>query len=274
MISTVAPIKLQTVLIDAFRIADGHSGITHDDVLEAAAAGWEHMFNYSIYQNMMSVKKITTPHKVDLPSKWHQIHYVMYKPLTDTTSSEDETIKTSITACDEEVTERDAVELKTTLINTGWQYMMPGHSSNAMAYMSSDSPCLGCPCDHSFEIEAKCCMTVSPKEGYVMIFYRRPPMDENGDYLIPDMAEVKLALKNYVMMEINERLWNQGESGAQGRYLQYLRQWEITNAAAIGQMLKPSLSELYAIATQNRLVRTDSPARMFERTGFEGYNPW
>lgn len=269
-------VKLQSVLLDVFRIVDVNDGITVDDVIEAAAEGWTRLYNYKIYEDKIVLKPVNN-YKAEMPNDWQRIHSVQYKKhLTeDEITNLLEYIETvTVNNEDKDVIEKKQVAYsKMSKSIVEWEYMKVGHNNITLSRMSEGSPNLSCTsCLKSFTVQDGCTITTSECDGYVLITYQRAPRDSDGDFLIPNLAKVNAALKSFCLMSINEKLWHMGEQGAEGKFKYYARDWAWRRAAAIGDMKRLNLAEYYSVVTMNKYFHNDPYATIFAGHGFERTN--
>ena len=98
-------------------------------------------------------------------------------------------------------------------------------------------------------------MTTSFKNGFVAIAYLQYPLDEEGNFLVPDDADMIDALTTYCMLRIWEKRWNMMEEGADSRMKWYSEKWKVLRPGVYGKFTLPSIDNLENIRTmRNRLI--------------------
>lgn len=333
-------IKLESILQDIYRILDSNSGITEDDLMESAAAGMSHLYNYKLYERALYINTVDN-FKMILPD-FYEVEAVFFKEEMDSAELDevvesvqvdlsDEDINSSFSAINKDnfttigtgrLSRKSVFQSAKAATNRGWIPMTLGHgitnlynmkvmqaaivkceqeelmntvicntdatsttsitdqimttttvmnlttgeSSTGSVTTSSNVNSLKegcynkykhlCPSchNHSYSV-SNGTLTVSRPNGYVMVYYKRTPRDEDGDLIIPNHPLVNEALKAYVMMEFHERQTVFHMEGSFRLYQSYLEKWERLSAAASGELVKPSLDEHIEITNLNRMFK-------------------
>ena len=92
------------------------------------------------------------------------------------------------------------------------------------------------------------------KDGHVCIAYDRYPIDEEGDFLIPDKESVKQAITNYCLAHIFEKRMIMMEQGAQGLFEWYFRKAEVDMTKAKAEMMMPGVDVYENLRQMQRLI--------------------
>lgn len=292
-------IRLESVLADVYRLIDPNMGISEDDILESAASAMSHLYNYKIYEKAMCVRRVCN-YKAALPTDFQSIESVMYtltKPDDIEVKTKDQSVCVTCTAtatddcisadastivtytasnCNDdgefEVTKKELFELLQCNCWNNWGYLMIGDHPATLAKICDSSPNLGCVCHHSFSLKGGMINT-SFEEGYIAITYRRPPKDNEGKLLIPNLANTIEAIKAYVFMEIYQKKMHMSHQGAEGRYERYKLEWGYKFAEAMTEQMMPNLPEWYGILSLNTMIKNDPPSRIFStNNSFERIN--
>jgi len=112
-------------------------------------------------------------------------------------------------------------------------------------------------------------IVTSFKTGYIMISYIRTPLDEHGDYLIPNDEELLQGLRFYNLYRIWEKRWNMKEEGSRERFEHYLHQWGLYKGMIRGKFKLPTADQQQNIIeySQSLLPKSQSYKSYFGRLG-------
>lgn len=91
------------------------------------------------------------------------------------------------------------------------------------------------------------CIHTSVNKGDACVAYMQYPVDENGDFLIPDDVEVITAIRYYVSMMLWELRMNMKEEGAAQMFDRYLGLWETHKTKVVGKLLMPDIDTMQNI---------------------------
>lgn len=91
------------------------------------------------------------------------------------------------------------------------------------------------------------CIHTSVSKGDACIAYMQYPVDENGDFLIPDDTDVITALRYYVSMRLWELRMNMKEEGTERMFDKYLALWETHKTKVVGKLLMPDIDTIQNI---------------------------
>lgn len=265
-------VPLESILVDIYRVIGSNYPVSEDDLLESAALALDHLLTYKMFEKVACLK-IIDDHNVEISEPFSEIEAVLYSPVLEDDDLSEIIQTTTVDICNHTVSKKSLYSLIKCNCLSKWKWLSVGHSISTMM-QNCDVPPIGCACDDSYIVKGNM-INISQKNGYVIVIYKRVIKDdETGSLLMPDHPLVKLAIKNYVLMEIYERKMLMHEEGSIGLYDRYLKQWEISSASAIGETIKPSLPEWIEIVKLNRFFKDDSPYRIFDQTGFEKFNPF
>ena len=117
--------------------------------------------------------------------------------------------------------------------------------------------CTWCPnlqstCDYVYTINKQGELMTNIEEGYVCISYLSEPVDENGDLLIIDDADIQNALASYVMFKLWETKMHLHEENAINVRNIYLQQWEKLARKVKGKLNIQQLDSEAIAAYQHR----------------------
>jgi hypothetical protein len=101
-----------------------------------------------------------------------------------------------------------------------------------------------------YTLMANGCIHTSFSTGDVCISFMKYPMDENGDFLIPDHIDVIQAITYYVNTRIWEKRMNMKEEGARQMFEMYLGLFETAATKATGKLMMPDIDTLQNIKDQ------------------------
>jgi len=85
------------------------------------------------------------------------------------------------------------------------------------------------------------CIHTSFATGDICVSYMRYPMDENGEFLIPDNPTFIRAITYYISMKIWERRMNMKEEGAYNMFNMYLDLWSALSTRVAGELMMPDI---------------------------------
>jgi len=103
------------------------------------------------------------------------------------------------------------------------------------------------PASLEYTILPNGCIHTSVNKGDICIAYLQYPVDENGDFLIPDRVTVIRAITYYVSMKIWELRMNMKEEGAYNMFNAYLDLWTTLATRSVGELLMPDIDTMQNI---------------------------
>ena len=223
-------------------------------VLENAAKAMEKLAVKTQVENKIFFTKVTN-HKAVLPQGIYQLNMIAYKVNNTLDETDIEEIKREVGINNDNYYE--GFTTSSYFRNNYWP-MRYNTSEFGHQYMCEDCKNIDTPGEHSFTIEPNGCITTSLQNGYICISYLRYPVNEEGDFLIPNNPDVIEAIKSYCLMRIFEKRFNMKEEGV-GLILQYWStKWNHLYPKSVGSLMMPSLDEYENIKNMtNRLVPVD-----------------
>ena len=237
---SIENIPLSAALADVYSIVDGNT-ISEHDVLEWASHGFRKLKVKQLYESTTSFIKVVN-HVAKLPIGVKMIEQIYYKEeFVDDDISNIEVYTSNADTFS--VTKSNSDFMQSNYYTSSWSPLRLATSTFHNQVVLRDSPNYRCRCEHEYSINKNNCVVTSFEEGYLAVSYLRFPMNDEGEFLIPDDINILVAIKNYVLMKIWEKRYNFKEDGAEGRFQNYLRLWEITRAATIGKIMMFSVDE-------------------------------
>lgn len=97
-------------------------------------------------------------------------------------------------------------------------------------------------------------LTVSEPNGYIVIEYYAELQDDNGNFLIPDMEELKLAMSHYVVAQYYRDRVTNAEQNSNQLYMQNLQQAKTWLMDARAQLIGSNIN----IPLHRELINYDS----------------
>ena len=276
-------IPLESVLKDTYMLLKD-TDISEDLVMEFAVRGMEHMVVYQTYEKAVCILRVENS-QVAYPHGMLGIEGVMYKAQMD--KQDEQFFATSNLNV---AFEYDKVygELKLTskceeyhivdfrmqrFGNCGWKYLSLSNNSWDRSILCDTSANLHSSCGQWFIPDnTNSRFITSFDKGWIAVAYYRFPMNEAGQFLVPDHPLYNEALDTYVLYKISQRQWHMSVQGAETRYKHYLDKWEELAAAAVGELMMPSLPDYINIDKQNRFFKDDGSTKVFGGGGSERIN--
>jgi hypothetical protein len=237
--TSIETTPLSAALADIYSVIDGTT-ISEVNVLEWASVGFKKLKCKQLYEQTTAFIKVVN-HMAKLPSGIKMIEQIFYKNdwvETDTTNILTYTSDTP----DFVVTENYIEFLQSPYYTDRWLPLRLTSSTFHNQVVMKDSPNYRARCEEEYSINKNNCVITSFDSGYLAVSYLRFPM-EDGEFLIPDDVGIIGAIKNYVLMRMWEKRMNFKEEGAERMFEKYLRLWEVTKAATIGNIMLFSIDE-------------------------------
>lgn len=243
--------------------------VTEDNILEWASEAMEELTTYKAYQQKICVTEVIN-HKVPIPVGLYGLEMILKQVYPE--DATDKVDISDITTWDsEEPSYAPTESVVDFLINPkilrGWTPLAISDSILDMAVLCNDSPLLEKPdrlrlrCEHVFSIDfAHRQFVTSFESGKVAIAYLSAPMNDAGQFLIPNNEHLKKAIEAYCMKRIWESRLNHGDDRnfSMRMYLQYSKEYELLSTKTVGEQLMPSLSSYANLRNLNKMVREDS----------------
>lgn len=238
--TSVENIPLSAALADIYSIVDGNT-VSEIDFLEWASQGFRKFKCKQLYEQTTAFIKVVN-HMAKLPTGVKIIEQIFYK--SDFLEADVDNILTySSDSPDFIITKEYTAFLQSSYYNEHWLPLRLTSSSFHNQVVIQDSPNYRARCEEEYSINKNNCVITSFDNGYLAVSYLRFPM-QDGEFLIPDDVDILVALKNYVLMRMWEKRMNFKEEGAERMFDKYLRLWEITKAATVGNIMLFSIDEL------------------------------
>ena len=243
-------IPLNAVLQPVYAVLRNDTIINSDDILEFAAHALEDIRVYKMCQKSLCFLRVDN-YKTKLPLALYGVEAVYYVVDIDCTSEAYNMILSTTTACTSSeaqctVTSNNLSTVYTELgKNTSiWKPLRYNTDGRNLSLFQSNCVNLAVHCEYSFsfDLQAHSILTTFQK-GYLAVVYFRAPMNDEGDFLIPDSPEVIEAIRLYCMKKIWEARMNMREDGAGQIYKEYSQQYEVAFARAVGNMMMPTEQE-------------------------------
>lgn len=260
-------VNIKSVLQDIYRIVEQRGDIfSEDDMIESASAAASHLFNYKFLETAICIKCVDN-HKVVLDD-YYDVWHVMYKDCLEGDELNDIIQTTKVELSEDgtgQVTYNDVYDVRRSLSHYSWNNMTLAHSIAGMVDACADDIGFHDCCNYTYSVKGDV-MSVSPKDGYVIVVYRRILRDEDGDLLIPNIANVNEAIRTYVLWEMHEKEFNMHREGSVSRVDRYFARWQEQSAAAMSELMMPSLPEYVSMVSEtNRYSKiNDDPSRLHD----------
>jgi hypothetical protein len=263
--NTYKLVPVNSVLQDIYRVFDSTdpSIMSEDNILEAAYHAAHQLYNYKYYQESICVGVVNN-YNIVIPD-YQKIHAVYWKQQVSDQEVSDVIYTTNTQLNDEGniITNKLVYDYKTAQAISKWELCFPKHSLETMINMNIHEDHKTCEsCNITYSVKG-CLMTLSKYDGYVLIIYKTLLRDDDGNLLIPFVPEVFEAIKNYVIMEIHQRLANSHREGSFRLFEKYEDRWFKSQAAARLELLMLDLPEWISMSQEtNKLVQgTDNIER-------------
>lgn len=282
MYNTSNWVSIKSALSDFFIMADD-SVLPESDLLELASIALQEITTFKIFEYALCFADVCN-YKATIPRDYSSIEFVMYRK--DSSATEELTyIKTLTTKCENCVTYESGSVTLTKFAFTdyiscqsctqGWKFLpiswTPLDRYKSKFYLCEYSPSLLRTCNDSFSPNPDGTITTTFEEGKVLYAYRKYPRDENGDFLIPDIPEIKRAIKAYLFMSYWQKLSFKDDQGAHGKYKDYAREWELAAANARGRQILSDANGYIKMAKDSKLMKEGSPFDIWINTGYEHF---
>lgn len=226
-INAVVPDILDTVDESLFSIADA---------VEFASKAMSQMDIYETFEEAVSIRKIEG-YQGYLPCGLLQVNQILYKRdfiLTETDECE-------CKAANKVYKDFSAKHfIGSDYVSKNWFPLRASTNSFMTSVLCANSPNLNTSCQYEYTILPSGKIVTSFKEGWIIISYLRTPMDEDGNFLIPNDEELIQTLRTYIMYRLWEKRWNMKEDGSRERFEYYRGQWGLYKNMMRGKFKLPS----------------------------------
>lgn len=280
-------IPLDSVLKDVYMLLK-ESDVNEDLVMEFAIRAMEHLSTYKTYEHKVCILKVDN-FQAPFPAGMLGIEAVLYR--ANIQNYEEYIYVTQDLRVDVNEETHETEDKKYTfkildfkqlgfLKQKGWQYLGLSNSPFDRSILCNTDAMLHSTCSEFYYPDTTNDRFITSfQEGYIAVAYYAYPMNEEGQFLIPDNPLVLEAVLSYVLSKTYQRLWNMSVQGAEGKHKYYLQQWQELCAAAVGQMMMLSLPDYINVDKNNRFFKNGSPLRIFggygkERVNFGSPNIW
>lgn len=214
-------VSIKKVLPDVFdTISELNIGV--GDILEWSSKAMDQIGVYEAYEEAVAFKTVVD-FQTFLPAGLIQINQILYKQDFNLTEEDVQCCKNT-----SEVYQNFSDKYLLTddeYISKNWLPLRASTNNFLLSVLCENSPNLHTNCQHEYTVLPNCKVVTSFKDGYILISYFKAPMDEEGNYLIPEDEELIEALRAYVLFRLWERRWNMKEDGADQRMKFYSDRW-------------------------------------------------
>jgi len=229
-INSIVPDILDTTDEGLFSIADA---------VEFASKAMGQLDIYETFEEAVSIVKVEN-HQAFLPCGLLQVNQILYKLDFNMTEND----KCECKAANQVYKDFSSKYFLTCdYVNKNWAPLRASTNSFLVSVLCPNSPNLHTSCQHEFTILPTGKIVTSFKEGWIIISYLRAPMDEEGNFLIPDDEELIQALRTYIMYRLWEKRWNMKEEGSRERFEYYRNQWGMYKGLIRGKFKLPSADQ-------------------------------
>jgi len=254
---SIENIPLTAALADIYSIIDGNT-ISETNVLEWASIGFRKIEVKQLLESTTAFIKVVN-HTAKLPTGVKYIEQIFYKQ--DFIKNDIDNIQVYVSNANSFIVSKQNSEfMQSPYYVSNWKPLRLSTSSFHNQVVLKDSPNFNCKCgcEQEYSINKNNCVITSFESGYLAVSYLTFPMNDEGDFLIPDDDNVINAIKNYVIMRIWEKRMYYKEEGAERMFDKYLRLWEITRASTIGKMAMFSIDEYENFKQQNLRIGSNT----------------
>jgi hypothetical protein len=253
-------VPLEAVLGRVFDIFPAEH-LNEDKLLEWASQASEEIMTWKIYERALCFIDVEN-HKAPLPLGMYAIEIVLCKKDFEELSEEDISDITTVSGSFNPsfVIEENVVTfLQSPFLRNKWVPIAPSDTVLSLAVLCEDAPVLAQACEWTYTIDPfKKQFITNFEKGTLAVAHIRTPMNENGQFLIPNQEHFKNALEAYLKMKIWEWRMNTKEKGSREMYAQYKKEWTELSVKSVGEQMMPSLPDYANTHNQNKMVREDS----------------
>jgi hypothetical protein len=228
-------IPLEAVLARVFPLIS-NSSLKESHLLEWASQGMEEIQTYKAYERAFCIQEVTN-HRALIPKGLYGLEMMMYRLLEDETGGIDseDLPDVIVQPLDDPTPNSEPINsLFFNYNNNLWQPLPISDSIFDLAFLCDESPLLDsftkskALCNNTFSIDIKSRTFLTTFDaGFIALAYLRAPMNEEGQFLIPNNEHFKQALETYMLKKVWEFRMNTKEQGAMQMYQMYSQQWEL-----------------------------------------------
>jgi len=228
-------VSIKSVIPDVLDTLD-ESLFSIGDVIEWASKAMGQLDVYETFEETVIFKKIEN-YETYLPCGLLQINQILYKLKPE--FSEEDTCECKAA---NQVYKDFAADhfIRSDYVIKNWLPLRASTNGFLTSVLCSNSPNLITNCQKEYTVLPSGKIITSFKEGWILISYLRAPMDEHGDFVIPNDEELINCLRTYIMKRIWERRWNMKEEGSRERFEYYDSKWGILKGMLRGKFKLPS----------------------------------
>jgi hypothetical protein len=232
--------------------------LDESQLLEWASEAMEDLLTYKTYEKALCFTTVTN-HIAEIPVGLYGLELIMYKQAVDDIMDISGSIVTTA-APTYSVTTSPIDFLLNSPTSKKWKGLAPSTSIFSLGMMceGADHNMISM-CEHTYSIDImRRRFLFTFDAGDIAIAYLRAPMNDDGDFLIPNKEYLKRALEAYLMRRVWEVRTNMKEEGAGAMLKHYINEYQLLSAKAVGEQMMPSLTDYANLSNLNKLVREDS----------------
>lgn len=227
-------ISINSVVSDILDTSD-ESLFSIADVIEFASKAMAQLDVYETYEEAVSIIRVDN-YQSFLPCGLLQVNQILYKKDFNL-SEEDKCECKSANQVYKDFSSKYFIS--SDYVTKNWLPLRASTNPFLVSVLCSNSPNLVTSCQHEFTILPTGKVVTSFKEGWLIVSYLRAPMNDEGEFLIPDDEELIQSLRTYIMYRLWEKRWNMKEEGARERFEYYRNQWGLYKNMIRGKFKLP-----------------------------------
>lgn len=260
--NTYKLLPIESVLNDVYRVFESTNPdiMGESDLLESASRAAHYLYNHKYYEEAICMTSFDN-FRTTVPD-YRKIKMVFWKDTMDKSEYDDmiSVTETDLTTDPNTVTAKATYDLKRSVSKYSWNLAYPKHNVSTMVHINTNGEHdIGSSCQITYSVK-ECVMTVSKKDGYLLIVYDRLLRNEEGSLLIPFLPEVSNAIEAHVMMEIQKRQLNAHRDGSMSLYRMYKDEWHFYSEKARAKLLMLDLPEWVSMINEtDKLVQGNDP---------------
>ena len=154
-----------------------------------------------------------------------------------------------------------------------YQLLKLDRSAFAASIHSNCTPNFTSSCYSKYTIDSKNRIVCDYRNGYLSVFYLSVPKNEEGDLMIPDDGDVKLALAAYIHMKYQQMQTMMHVQGAAQLYQEFRREWQLMAAKVKGKQVYNEIDrDRMAYVTRRGFSYANNP-KVFDNWGYYNNRP-
>lgn len=229
-------ISIKAAIPDVFDTLDS-TFANVGDILEWSSKALSQMNIYEFYEEKLAFRQVVN-YQTYLPCGLLQVNQILYKKnLTETD------VQSCNCANNVYKSFEDKYLMRSDYWQENWKPLRASTNNFLLSVLCSNSPNFLTNCAEEFTILPNGKVVTSFKDGWILISYLSAYMDDDGNFMIPDDAELIEALRSYVMARIWERRWNMKEEGSESRFQFYLNRWSLFKNMMRGKFKLPTAEQ-------------------------------